>query len=175
MNSVGIDVQGFEELKRKITLLANDKDKKAEMLLILRQIAKPTLQASKTFVPVRSGFARTNLKSKKTVKPGTLKKSLGFITGKKGDARLNPTVYVGPRVKGQFDGYYGAWVHDGVNFYNKGYKRIHKKSANNHQAKSRSKGDPYMKKAYAATNGIVTADAERRMAKFIQRRIDKLS
>jgi hypothetical protein len=168
MNNIAIEVEGFEELKRKIKLLANDKDKKKEMLLILRQIAKPTLQAAKVLAP-------TSKKAHKLrgvlIQPGNLKKSIGNITGKGPD----PTIYVGARVKGSNKGWYAHFVHDGVNFYNKGFKRKHKKNANSHAAKGRSAGDPFLKKAYDSTKGIATADAERKMSKFIQRRIDKLS
>jgi hypothetical protein len=168
MSSLSIEVQGFEELKRKILLLANDKDKKAEMLLILRQIAKPTLQAAKALAPI----SKKNHKARGVlIQPGNLQKSIGNITGK----GPNPTIYVGARVKGSNKGWYAHFVHDGVNFYNKGFKRKHKKNANSQAAKSRSAGNPFLKTAYDATKGIATADAEKRMAKFIQRRIDKLS
>lgn len=167
-NSLGITVTGFEELKRKIMLLASPKDKKTEMLLILRQIAKPTLQAARTLAPV----SKKKHKARGVViDPGNLKKSLGNITSKS----ENPTIYVGARAKGQNKGWYAHFVHDGVNRYSKGFKRKHKKGANSQAAISRSTGNPFITQAYESTKGVVTADAERRMAAFIQRRIDKLS
>jgi hypothetical protein len=168
MSNLGIQVTGFEELKQKIKLLANDRDKRKEMLLILRQSAKATLAAAKAIVPKskKAHKARGRL-----IQPRNLEKSIGNITGKQD----NPTIYVGPRAKSPFDGWYGHFVHDGINVYNKGFKRKHKKGANNHGAKSRIAGNPFMTKAYDQTKSGATADVEKRMAAFIQRRIDKLS
>lgn len=168
MDGLGIQVQGFEELKRKIVLLSSDKDKKREMLLILRQIAKPTLSTAKVLVPIskKKHKARDVM-----ISPRNLKKSLGFITGK----TSNPTVYVGARVKGLNKGWYAHFVHDGINIYKKGFKRKHKKGANAAGVRSRTVGDPFLANAYNATKGTVTADAEKKMANFIQRRINKLS
>lgn len=168
MAGLGIEVEGFEELKKKIVLLGSDKDKKREMLLILRQIAKPTLAAAKLIVPVGT---RNHRERGMFAGPGTLKKSLGNITGK----GKNPTVYVGARVKGSNRGWYAHFVHDGVNYYKKGFKRKHIRGANNHAAIGSDSGFPFLTKAYEQTKGVVTADAEKKMAKFIQRRINKLS
>ncbi|MNQ47647.1 hypothetical protein D3C85_615000 [compost metagenome] len=174
MSNVGIEVTGFEELKQKIKLLANDKDKRKEVLLILRQVARPTLAAAKVLVPVskKPHFARGFWH-----RPGNLKKSLGFIKSKS----ENPMVLMGPLVSrargfnGFGNGWYGHFVHDGINIYNKGFKRKHKKGANNQAAKSRIAGNPFMTKAYEQTKSGATADTEKKMAAFIQRRIDKLS
>ena len=168
-----IEVEGFEQLQSKIKLLANDKDKRAEILLILRQVARPTLQVAQGLVPVarKSRWVKKAGKKAQT-NPGDLKKSLGFITSKS----ENPTILVGPRAKGNFNGWYGHFVHDGVNIYHKNFKRKHKGNGiNNHAAKSRSTGNPFLKNAFAATEGMVTADAEKKVVAFIQRRIDKLS
>lgn len=167
-DSLGITVTGFEELKRKIEQLASDKDKKSEMLLILRQIAKPTLNAARVLAPVSKGKhkARGVL-----INPGNLKKSLGNITGK----GANPTIYVGARAKGVNKGWYAHFVHDGVNLYSKGFKRKRKKGANMSAAIRRTTANPFITQAYESTKNNVTADAERKMAAFIQRRIDRLS
>lgn len=170
MSSGGLDVrvEGFEELKRKIVLLANDKDKRREVLLILRQVARPTLATAKTLVPVSK---KSHVARGVKIDPGNLKKSLGIITSKS----ENPTVLVGARAKGANKGWYAHFVHEGVNIYNKGFKRKHSRGANNHAAKSRTAGNPFLTNAYTATRTSVTTDAEKRMAAFIQRRIDKLS
>lgn len=175
-----VTTTGFEELKRKIILLGSDKDKKQEMLLILRQVAKPTLQASKTLAPIGKGFENRA--------SGSLKASLGFITGTKGNAKNNPTVYVGPKVhKGKkgvksgrnafADGWYGGMVSAGHNIYRTGFKRKRNGNIkyNATGAKSRTKANPYLKTAFSSTSSNATADAENRMANFIQRRINKLS
>lgn len=167
-DSLGITVTGFEELKRKITLLASDKDKKTEMLLILRQIAKPTLNAARVLAPVSK---KRHTARGAVIDPGNLKKSLGNITGKSS----NPTIFVGARVKGANKGWYAHFVHDGINVYSKGFKRKHKKGANSNAAIRRTTANPFLTKAYESTKNGVTADAERKMGLFIQRRIDKLS
>jgi hypothetical protein len=163
-----IEITGFAELNEKIKLLASDRDKKREILLLLRQVARPTLQAARSFI-VNS--KKAHKARGKLIQPGNLKKSLGTITGKS----ANPTIYVGPRAKGNNNGWYGHFVHDGVNLYHKGFKRKRKKGANAAGAKSRTTGNPFMQKANAVTNSQVTAAAEQKVAAFIQRRINKLS
>lgn len=172
MSNLNVEVTGFRELEAKIKALANDKDKKREMLMILRQVAKPTLAASKQTVPVSK---KQHLARGKRINPGNLKKSLGLIQGRKGSAKDNPTIYVGARAKGSFDGWYAHFVHEGVNRYRSGFKRKRTKGANEGAAVSRTKGNPFLRKAYNQTQGKVTADAEKRMAAFIQRRINKLA
>lgn len=163
-----VEIEGYPELLAKLRLLSDDKDKKKEVLLILRQVANSTLKVAQTLVPVSKKAHRAR---GKLIQPGNLKKSLGNITGK----GQNPTVYVGPRAKGSNNGWYGHFVHDGHNVYAKGYKRKRTKGSNMSAAIKRTAGNPYMTKAYEATNGQVTEDADRKITAFIQRRIDKLS
>lgn len=167
-SNIRIDVIGFDKLTEQLKRLSNDKDKKREVLIILRNIAKPTLQAAKSNAPISR---KTHKARGKTIAPGNLKKSLGNITGK----QANPTIYVGARAKGSNNGWYAHFVHDGVNVYNKGFKRKRTRGANASAAVSRTTGNPFLTKAYAQTNGIVTAEAEKQMAAFIQRRINRLS
>ncbi|BFM41661.1 hypothetical protein CFS9_03020 [Flavobacterium sp. CFS9] len=168
MNNPLFDVEGFSELKAKISQLANDKDKKREVFIILRQIANPTLQAARSFVPVSS---KKHKARGKLIEPGNLKKSLGYITGK----QENPTIYVGTRAKGVNNGWYGHFVERGVNKYRKGFKRKRKRGVNDHASIGKTKATPFMAMAYQATSSQVTSEAKQKMAKFIQRRIDKLS
>ncbi|SHG27706.1 HK97-gp10 family putative phage morphogenesis protein [Flavobacterium johnsoniae] len=168
MSSPLFEVEGFEELKAKIRELSNDKDKKREVLIILRQVAQPTLQAARMFVPVSP---KKHKARGKLIEPGNLKKSIGYITGK----QENPTIYVGTRAKGANSGWYGHFVERGVNKYKKGFRRKRKRGANDHASIGRTKATPFMAQAYEATANQVTADSERKMAAFIQRRIDKLS
>lgn len=168
-----VEITGFPELEKKIKALGDDKSKKREVIGILRQVANSTVKAARQTAPVRRSY--TNIKTKKTVLGGTLQKSIGTIVGKKGSAKDNPTVYVGPRAKGNNDGWYGHFVEYGVNLYNKGFKRKRKAGANNAFAVRRTKGNPFMKNAYEQTKGAVTQDAEAKVARYIQKRIDKLS
>lgn len=164
-----VNVEGYNELINKIKKLGDDKDKRRETLILLRQVAKPTLDTARTLAPVskRAHWARG-----KKIQPGNLKKSLGNITGR---SKTNPTIYVGARAKRKHDGWYAHFVHDGVNVYRKGFKRKRKKGANTHAAIARTDGNPFLRKAYEQTKSSVTADAEKRFSKFLQRRIDKLS
>lgn len=163
-----VEVEGYPELLAKLKLLSDDKEKKKEVLLILRQVANSTLRVAKGLVPVSKKSHRAR---GKLIQPGNLKKSLGNITGRS----VNPTIYIGPRAKGVNDGWYGHFVHDGHNVYAKGYRRKRTKGANMSAAVKRTTGNPYLTKAYEATNGQVTDDADRKITAFIQRRIDKLS
>lgn len=174
MNKSIVEIEGFDVLQRKIKQLGDDRDKQREVKAILRRVARPTVKAARSFAPKSSQPHRAR---KTLINPGNLKKSIGTITGRKGNSKKNPTIYVGPRVKGKHDGFYGAWVHDGVNIYRKGFKRNRKgnKGYNASGAKTRTNPQPYMDKAYNATKGKVTADAEKGVAKFIQKKIDKLS
>jgi hypothetical protein len=181
MNNLGITVQGFDELKQKIQQLGNDKDKKKEVLLILRQVARPTLAAAKSLVPVSR---KAHVARGKKIQPGNLKKSLGLITSKSN----NPMILAGPRAKNGNDGWYGHMVHGGHAIYRNpqnaartlrsGRKksvlaRVTKKRKGN--VVGRVEGVPFMDMAYERTKNNVTADAQDKMVRFIQRRINKLS
>lgn len=174
MNKSVVEIEGFDVLQRKITLLADDRDKQREVKAILRRVARPTVKAAQGFAPQSKKPHRAR---KTLINPGNLKKSIGTITGRKGNSKKNPTIYVGPRVRGKYDGFYGAWVHEGVNIYRKGFKRNRKgnRDYNAAGAASRTKAQPFMDKAYNVTKGKVTADAEKSVAAFIQKRINKLS
>jgi HK97 gp10 family phage protein len=167
-SGVRVDVIGFDKLTAQLKRLANDKDKKREVLIILRQIAAPTLNAARSLAPVseKSHKARGRI-----IAPGNLKKSLGNITGK----QENPTIYVGARAKGSNNGWYAHFVHEGVNVYNKGFKRKRVRGANSGAAVRRTTGNPFLTRAYQQTNGTATAEADKQMVNFIQRRIKKLS
>jgi hypothetical protein len=181
MSNLGISVTGFPELKAKIQELANDKDKKKEVLLILRQVARPVLQATKNAVPVSS---KSHIARGKKIQSGNLKKSLGLITSKSS----NPMILVGPRAKNGNDGWYGHMVHGGHAIYHnsqnsrKVLKSGRKKSVlarvtnkRKGNAVGRVEGIPFMDIAYEQTKSGATADAQDKLAKFIQRRINKLS
>lgn len=168
MSSFRVEVEGFDALVDELKKIANDKTKKRESLIILRQIAKPTLDAARREVPIskKAHWAR-----RKKLQSGNLKKSLGTITGKN---KENPTILVGPRAKRSFDGWYGHFVHEGVNVYRKGFKRKRVKNANNNSAIRKTRANPYLTRAYDQTQGKVTADAEAKFAAFVQRRLNKL-
>ena len=169
-----MDVEGFPELVRKIQELSEDRGKRREILGLLRSTAGATVRAAKAAAPVSS---RRHTARKRIISPGNLKKSIGTITGRKGQSAENPTVYVGPRVRGTNDGWYGHMVEAGHNVYRKGFKRSRKAGAakNISGARKRVEGSFYMKRAFEQTRGQVTADSEKKVARYIQRRIDALS
>jgi hypothetical protein len=47
-----VEVTGFPELERKIKALSNDKDKKREVIGILKQVANSTVKAAKQTAPI---------------------------------------------------------------------------------------------------------------------------
>lgn len=171
-NTAAIEIKGFDQLILKIERLADDKDKRKEVILLLRNVAKPTLNAARNNAPV----APKKVSSRgKIIQPGTLKKSLGFINVK----TENPTVAVGARTKGSNDGWFGHFVHAGHDVYknNNGGKSALRRITNKRKGtvQSRVSGNPFLTDAYESTKSTVTADAEKQMAAFIQRRIKKLS
>lgn len=201
MSSFNVEVTGFKELVNRLKQIADDPGKRREALLILRQIAQPTMVVARNLTPVSTRRASSNIARFKRQKgdkrlvskmPGRLKKSIGLITSKNKD---NPTILVGPRVKGAFNGYdksgwYGHFVHDGHNVYRKGFKRdrtgnrLSKKKGDNYLTRAQSKNSkaaigrtepkPFLTQAYEQTEGKVTADAEAKFVKFVQRRLNKL-
>ena len=150
-----VEIKGFTELQRQIQKLP-DKVKKREMLKVLGQVANSTLKAARLNVPVsKKEHLISGKRTRKVIQPGNLYKSLGKIKGKKGLGKENAVLYVGPRSKGKKnDGFYGAWVHEGT---------------------VKQKANPFMDRAYNQTKGRVTADAETRVTRYVQRQIDRLS
>jgi hypothetical protein len=178
-----IDVRGFEELKEKIKKLSDPRDKKREILGILRQVAGATVTKAKELAPVSK---KPHVARKVIIQPRNLQKSIGTITGKKGNAAINPTVYAGPRARGANKGWYGAMVEAGHNIYRNATSvrsrgkivsrsslaRVRGRGKNN--AVGYVSGSWYMKRAYESTQGKVTPEAEAKIARYIQRRIDRL-
>lgn len=150
------DIKGFDVLLRKIKTLSDDRVKKREVLKLLRQVATPTVRAARRQAPVsKKPHYQGGKRTRKRIEPRNLQKSIGKITGKRGKAKTNPVVYVGPRSKGRrHDGWYGGFVHGGT---------------------VKQTSNPFMERAYKETEGQVTKEAEQRVAKYIQKQIDKLS
>jgi len=150
-----IEIEGFDRLQTQIQKL-DDKVKRREVLKILGQVANPTVKAARTQAPKsKKPHVQAGKRTYKVIQPGNLKKSIGKITGKRGNAKVNAVLYVGPRSKGRKnDGWYGAFVHGGTV----------KQSPN-----------PFMDRAYNQTKGKVTADAEDKVKKYLDKQIARLS
>lgn len=150
-----IEIEGFEALQKKIKQLP-DKVKRREVLRILGQVANPTVNAARAQAPQsKKPHVQAGKRTYKVIEPGNLKKSIGKITGRRGSAKVNAVLYVGPRSKGRKnDGFYGAFVHGGTKT----------QSAN-----------PFMDRARAQTEGGVTKDAEVKIEQYIQKQVKRLS
>jgi len=149
-----VEIEGFKELQQKLVKLSNDKDKRKEVLKILGQVANPTVKVAKQLAPVSKKAHVQKRKGQSfgtIISPGTGKKSIGKKTMRRAK---NPTIYVSPRSTRKNDGWYLR------QFVIRGTKFI--------------KSNPFIDKAYEQTKGRVTSDAEKKVAKYIQKRIDKL-
>lgn len=173
------EIQGFDVLRQRIERLANDRQKKAEITKILRRVAQGTVKVARRMAPISDKpHVVSGRRTKKTIQPGALRKSIGVFTSKRSGE--NALVYVGPRAKGNFDGWYGHFVEYGHNIYNKGARRMHSASErarnhNNSLSRGRTTAQPYMQETYSQTKGQVTAESEKAVAKYIQKSIDRLS
>ena len=150
-----VEVEGFDVLYKKIKALP-DKVKRREVLKILGQAANPTVKAARAQAPKsKVAHVQSGSRAYKVIQPGNLKKSIGKIRGKRGLAKVNAVLYVGPRSKGRKnDGWYGMMVHGGTV----------KQGAN-----------PFMRRAFDQTKGLVSKEAETKIAKYIDKQISKLS
>jgi hypothetical protein len=193
MTRIKVDVQGFDQLTGKIKQLSDDQKKKPEILKILRRVARPTVTAVKGHVPVQR--SRSNIRSRRTVMGGSLRQSIGTITGRKGQSRENPTIYVGPRVfKGSKfkkqgrnvfgDGWYGGMVDQGHDIYynpsSKGSKKRNVLKRNRvkslgENVQGRVPGKFFMNKGYNQTKNSAANTLGSDVARYFQRRIDQMS
>ena len=158
MNKSIYEIEGFDELQRKIKSLP-DKVKKKEVNKILRKAAKSTVDAARAFAPKRT----QNLS--KSIKVATMTR-----------AKV-PMVVVGPRSKGKYDGWYGRqFVIPGHNIYKAGFSRNRKgnKKYNDANAAGKVAANPFMEKAFNATGGLVSQKAVASTEKYIQKQIDRL-
>ena len=173
-----VEIQGFKELQSKLKQLP-DKVKRKELLKILGQVANSTVRAAKSEAPKsKKAHIVSGKRARKVIQPGSLKKSIYKIKGKRGAAKVNAVLYVGPRAKRNHNGFYGAFVAGGHRIYRKGFKRKHSSSASKHNdsgAKSFVKANPFIKRAYNKTKGKVSSDLEKRVVKYIDKQVKKLS
>jgi len=171
-NGIDIEITGFQELVGKIQRITNDKSKKKEMIGILRQVASGTVRVAKRNAPrSKKPHLISGSRTRRMVQPGNLSKSIGTIVAKRGKAAVNPTVAVGPRAKIKNDGFYGNFVENGHKTY-KGKSRNSRTRATN--ATGSVQGQFFMKKTFQQTEGRATAESTDRIAKYIQRKLEKL-
>ena len=168
-----VEIKGFTELQSQLKRFV-DSVKRKEVLKILGQVANPSLKAAKGFVPVstqvhyrytgvKKGIRRSNVTGADKIKitPGNLKKSLKKIIAKR--SKINAILDVGAKAarrKGKTpDGYYAHMV------VKKGFTGKTRVGRTNN----------FLKQAYDKTQGGVTRDAEKRIERYMQRQINRLS
>ena len=151
-----VEIQGFKELEAKLKLLP-DKVKRTELLKVLGQVANPTLAAARRIAPISDQVHYRYVKGGKiAITPGNLRKSIKKITARR--SKINPVLYVGAKAGKTPDGYYAHMV------VKKGFEGKKRKGQNY----------DFMKEAFESTQGQVTDDAVNKVAKYIQKQIDRL-
>lgn len=138
------ELEGWDRFLKAVQSLP-DKQKRSELLKVLRRVAKPTVQAAKAAAPRQDG---------------KLQKSIGVITSR---SKTYPSVYAGPRVKGQNAGYHGHLVEFGT-----GPRRT-----KDGRFTGSMPAQPYMRPAYEQTKTIAVNLAQTLITKQMQRTIDK--
>ena len=163
-----VEITGFRELQAKIKRLP-EKVKKRKVIQILGQVANSTVNKAKALAPVDKGITvrgKTYKRKKRQVRKvvvqeeyttGFAKKSIGKKTMRRARVpmlvvRAND-IAIGTKKK------YGGWYVRQMLI--RGTKHI--------------KGNPFMDKAYNLTKGKVSADAEVKMSKYIQKQINTLN
>lgn len=153
MNKPLFEIKGFNQLEAKLKKIGDDKTKRKAVTQILGQLANPTVKIAKQLSPVSKKAHVQKRKGQRfgtVISPGTGKKSIGKKTMRRAK---NPLVIVSPRSTRRNDGWYlRQFVIRGTRY---------------------QKSQPFIDKAYSQTEGRVTAEAERKMEKYIQKQIDK--
>lgn len=150
-----IEIEGFSKLKTILKSLGDDKSKRREVTKLLGQLANPTVKAAKRLAPVSKKphvQKRRNQSFGTWITPGTGRKSIGKKTMRRAAV---PMVTVSPRKNKRVDGWYlRQFVIPGTRY---------------------QRSQPFLDQAYSQTQGKITKDSEVRMAKYIQRQIDRLT
>lgn len=144
-------IEGFEELNRKLKQLP-DRVKRKEVLAIQRRLARPIQKAYAANLPKRSG---------------TLSRSVAIKSVSARRSGGNPIVEVLPGKRGKNDGYYRFMV-------------IHKGDRPGSIARGSRKGintvvPEARDKTLTQVGTGVVQDAEGKVAKYIQKKIDQLA
>jgi len=163
-DSFSIKIEGFDELNALIKKLP-DKVKKNEVNKVLNQAVDPLFKKMRQFTPVSSGVIKTksgHYKIKKRRVGKTLiaeKYTPGYgkitIAKKKMNRSRNPLISVGPHSRKGKDGFYlRQFVIPGTVHF---------------------AGNNFIERAYIATQGVIIPAAEKKIARYIQKQIDRLS
>lgn len=148
-----VEIKGFKQFQSLLKKLP-DNVKKSELNKVLGQVATPTLKAAQSLAPVSKKVHIQKRKGQtfgKYINPGTGKAS---IAKKAMTKTKNAVVSVSPRSRKKADGFYLR------QFVIPGTKHI--------------KANSFIDEAYKKTKGKVTADAEKQVTRYLQKRIDSL-
>ena len=163
-NGLEIKIEGFDHLERLIKKLP-DEVKKKEINKFLIQAADPLYQMMKQMVPVSTGMIKSKSGSyrikKRRVGKAVLAESYDPGYGKRTIAKKkltrskNALISIGPHTRKGKDGYYlRQWVIPGT---------IH------------FKGKNFIESASKATENTILPLAQKKIARYVQKQIDKLS
>lgn len=173
MSNALFKIEGFSELTRQLKRL-DDSVKRKELLKVLGQVANPTLKAAVNLAPVsdkvhyRYTGVKTGVRRKKVtgmnkvpIYPGNLKASIKKIVARR--AKDKAVLHIGAKAsrrKGKRpDGYYAHML------VKKGFTGTSRLG----------RTYDFLQKAYERTQGAVTPDAEKKVARYVQRQINRLS
>ena len=163
-DSLEIKIEGFDKLNALIKKLP-DKVKKNEVNKVLNQAVDPLYQKMKQFTPISSGILKAK-SGQYRIKRRRIGKTLlaekytpGYgkstIAKKKMNRAKNPLISVGPHSRKGKDGFYlRQFVIPGTVHF---------------------AGNDFVERANKATEGIIIPAAEKKIAKYIQKQIDRLS
>ena len=156
-----VDVRGINELVRKIKRL-DDKTTRREVLKVQRRSAKPIVQAYRQELPKGT---RDKKRFGTTYPAGTLKRSVKAETVPASKVGGNPQVVVRPSTKGKVKGWYRFMVVE------KGTKVG---SANRGSRTGLNTVVTKAKEKVESSHQLVSRDYQKKMAKRLQRQIDRL-
>lgn len=109
---IEFDQSKMAEITAAIKALGDDRDKKAEMLKILKRQAKQVIPVMRSHQPVADKVVKYHRKDNVFYNPGNLQESNRIFTGRN---KGYPTVFVGPQAKKpEGSGYYGFFVLHGT-------------------------------------------------------------
>jgi len=157
-----VDVRGINELVRKIKRL-DDKTTRREVLKVQRRSAKPIVQAYRQELPKGT---RDKKRFGTTYPAGTLKRSVKAETVPASKVGGNPQVVVRPSTKGKVKGWYRFMVVEKgtkVGSANRGSRT----GLNTVVTKAKEKVE-------SSLHQLVSRDYQKKMAKQLQRQIDRL-
>lgn len=164
-----VEIKGFDVLERKLKSLTNDKVKRREVIKLLGQVANPTVKVARNYAPSAGHLQpriKTYVRKKRQVRNVVVEQNYTSGLGKESIGKKilrkarNPMLVVRANDKdiGGKKGYGGFYMRQWVIRGTKNYD-----------------GNPFMDTAYRLTKGRVTKDAELKMARYIQKQINRLS